>query len=119
MTAGRHTLRLSGYAPALPTPFHETGKLDGTALEWLCHRQIEDGASALVVCGTSAEAPITLTNPGDCRRKLQFNPSGNRVGQGCRSSRRRCNSLRRALLQQADAGRQYATFRAIVEATGL
>ena len=57
MAAGRHTLRLSGYAPALPTPFHETGKLDGTALEWLCHRQIEDGASALVFCGTSAEAP--------------------------------------------------------------
>src|ERR1700738_1983767 len=57
MAAGRHTLRLSGYAPALPTPFHETGELDGTALEWLCHRQIEDGASALVFCGTSAEAP--------------------------------------------------------------
>jgi hypothetical protein len=33
--------------------------------------------------------------------------------------RRRCNSLRHALVQQADAGRMYAHFRAIVEATGL
>ena len=25
---GRHVLRLSGYAPALPTPFDDAGELD-------------------------------------------------------------------------------------------
>jgi 4-hydroxy-tetrahydrodipicolinate synthase len=53
---GRHVLRLSGYAPALPTPFDDAGELDLPALEQLCHRQIEDGATALVVCGTTGEA---------------------------------------------------------------
>src|ERR1700716_3502522 len=55
-TTGRHVLRLSGYAPALPTPFDDAGELDLPALERLCHRQVEDGATALVVCGTTGEA---------------------------------------------------------------
>jgi 4-hydroxy-tetrahydrodipicolinate synthase len=54
---GRHVLRLSGYAPALPTPFHEDDTIDTAALEHLCDRQIEEGATALVVCGTTGEAP--------------------------------------------------------------
>jgi 4-hydroxy-tetrahydrodipicolinate synthase len=53
---GRHVLRLSGYAPALPTPFDDAGELDLPALERLCHRQVESGATALVVCGTTGEA---------------------------------------------------------------
>ena len=53
---GRHVLRLSGYAPALPTPFDDSGELDLPALERLCHRQVESGATALVVCGTTGEA---------------------------------------------------------------
>lgn len=60
MTAGHPILRLGGYAPALPTPFDAAGDLDVGALERLCHRQIEEGATALVVCGTTGEAP-TLT----------------------------------------------------------
>jgi len=52
----RHVLRLSGYAPALPTPFDDAGELDLPALERLCHRQVEEGATALVVCGTTGEA---------------------------------------------------------------
>ena len=52
----RHVLRLSGYAPALPTPFDDAGELDLPALERLCHRQVESGATALVVCGTTGEA---------------------------------------------------------------
>jgi 4-hydroxy-tetrahydrodipicolinate synthase len=51
-----HGLRLSGYAPDLPTPFDEAGDLDLAALERLCHRQIKKGATALVVCGTTGEA---------------------------------------------------------------
>jgi 4-hydroxy-tetrahydrodipicolinate synthase len=54
---GRHVLRFSGYAPALPTPFDDAGELDLPALERLCHRQVEEGATALVVCGTTGEAP--------------------------------------------------------------
>jgi 4-hydroxy-tetrahydrodipicolinate synthase len=54
---GRHVSRLSGYAPALPTPFQEDARIDVTALEQLCNRQIEEGATALVVCGTTGEAP--------------------------------------------------------------
>ena len=53
----RPVLRLGGYAPALPAPFDDAGELDLAALERLCHRQIEEGASALVVCGTTGEAP--------------------------------------------------------------
>jgi 4-hydroxy-tetrahydrodipicolinate synthase len=51
---------LSGFAPALPTPFKDDGKIDTTAFEQLCERQLRAGATALVVCGTTGEAP-TLT----------------------------------------------------------
>ncbi len=33
---GRHVSRLSGYAPALPTPFAHDGSLDGSAFEHFC-----------------------------------------------------------------------------------
>jgi 4-hydroxy-tetrahydrodipicolinate synthase len=54
---GRHVSKLSGYAPALPTPFDEHGNIDGAAFEKLCDRQLQEGATALVVCGTTGEAP--------------------------------------------------------------
>src|SRR5712671_1295296 len=54
---GRHVSQLGGYAPALPTPFGDSGDLDVAALERLCRRQFEEGATALVVCGTTGEAP--------------------------------------------------------------
>ena len=54
---GRHVSRLSGYAPALPTPFDNDGNIDSAAFEQLCDRQIREGATALVVCGTTGEAP--------------------------------------------------------------
>jgi 4-hydroxy-tetrahydrodipicolinate synthase len=57
MITGKHVSRLSGYAPALPTPFDQSGNVDSTALEALCDRQIQEGATALVVCGTTGEAP--------------------------------------------------------------
>jgi len=53
----RSALRLSGYMPAVPTPFGENGDLDVPALESFCEGQIRLGASALVVCGTTGEAP--------------------------------------------------------------
>jgi 4-hydroxy-tetrahydrodipicolinate synthase len=54
---GRHVSKLSGYAPALPTPFTDDDRIDGDAFERLCDLQIENGATALVVCGTTGEAP--------------------------------------------------------------
>jgi 4-hydroxy-tetrahydrodipicolinate synthase len=57
---GRHVSKLSGYAPAVPTPFASDGTIDTDAFERFCARQIADGATALVVCGTTGEAP-TLT----------------------------------------------------------
>ena len=53
----RSALRLSGYMPAVPTPFGENGDVDVPPLESFCNTQIRLGASALVVCGTTGEAP--------------------------------------------------------------
>src|SRR6266851_4154372 len=60
MITGKHVSKLSGYAPALPTPFDQNGNVDSAAYEFLCDRQIQEGAAALVACGTTGEAP-TLT----------------------------------------------------------
>ncbi len=54
---GRHVSKLSGYAPAVPTPFDGDGNVDVAAFEHFCERQIREGATALVVCGTTGEAP--------------------------------------------------------------
>jgi 4-hydroxy-tetrahydrodipicolinate synthase len=54
---GRHVSKLSGYAPALPTPFDDDGNVDVAAFEQFCDRQVREGATALVVCGTTGEAP--------------------------------------------------------------
>ena len=56
-TIGRHVSKLSGYAPAVPTPFGPDGDIDCAAFEQFCDRQIREGATALVVCGTTGEAP--------------------------------------------------------------
>jgi len=57
MSIGRHVWRLSGYAPALPTPFDENDAIDAAAFEHFCELQISNGATALVVGGTTGEAP--------------------------------------------------------------
>jgi 4-hydroxy-tetrahydrodipicolinate synthase len=54
---GRHVSTLSGYAPAVPTPFGDDGGVDHASLERFCDYQIREGATALVVCGTTGEAP--------------------------------------------------------------
>jgi 4-hydroxy-tetrahydrodipicolinate synthase len=45
-----------GSAVALPTPF-KGGRVDEDALAVLCSRQVDAGTSAVVVCGTTGEAP--------------------------------------------------------------
>jgi len=56
---------LCGYASALPTPFKQTS-IDEDAFAAFCDWQIEQGISALVVNGTTGEAP-TLTMPEQLR----------------------------------------------------
>ena len=49
--------KLSGYAPALPTPFDDEGCIDAVAFERYADLQVAHGATALVVGGTTGEAP--------------------------------------------------------------
>jgi 4-hydroxy-tetrahydrodipicolinate synthase len=99
---GRPVSRLSGYAPALPTPFREDGTVVLPCLERFCHQQIDSGATALIVCGTTGEAPaLTL----DEKREI--------VSVACRASRGRVpvvagagsNSTDRAIELAAEAER--------------
>jgi 4-hydroxy-tetrahydrodipicolinate synthase len=53
----RHISKFSGYAPALPTPFGDDGRIDTAAFEKLCELQIRHGATALVVASITGEAP--------------------------------------------------------------
>jgi 4-hydroxy-tetrahydrodipicolinate synthase len=46
LVTGRHISKLSGYAPALPTPFDEEGNLDAPAFERLCDLQLANGATS-------------------------------------------------------------------------
>src|SRR5262245_14202407 len=55
-TVGRHVSKLTGFAPALPTPFNESGEIDCGSFERFCQLQIEAGATALVVSGTTGES---------------------------------------------------------------
>lgn len=64
---GRHVTKLTGFAPALPTPFADDGSIDEGAFEHLCKLQLREGASAFVVAGITGEAP-TLT--GDEQKRL-------------------------------------------------
>jgi 4-hydroxy-tetrahydrodipicolinate synthase len=57
MSIGRHVCKLAGYAPALPTPFDDDDAIDAVAFKHLCELQISNGATALVVAGTTGEAP--------------------------------------------------------------
>jgi Dihydrodipicolinate synthetase family len=57
MTAsGQDVSKLSGYAPALPTPFDDDGNIDSAAFDKFCDCQIQEGATAHLVCGTTGEA---------------------------------------------------------------
>ncbi len=106
-TIGRHVAKLSGYAPALPTPFDDNGDVDGKAFERLCDLQITCGATALVVCGTTGEAS-TLT-PGEQREliRIAVGVSRGRVpviaGAGSNSTEHAIELTRDAEVNGADA----------------
>ena len=133
---GRHVLRLSGYAPALPTPFDDAGELDLGALERLCHRQIDEGATALIVCGTTGEAPTLSRAEQDSIVRVAVHASRGRIpviaGTGSNSTSQAIELSRDAEAASADAvlsvvpyynkppqSGMYAHFRAVAESTGL
>jgi 4-hydroxy-tetrahydrodipicolinate synthase len=133
---GRHVLRLSGYAPALPTPFDDAGELDLSALERLCHRQVDEGATALIVCGTTGEAPTLSRAEHDSIVRVAVHASRGRIpviaGTGSNSTSQAIELSRDAETASADAvlsvvpyynkppqSGMYAHFRAVAESTGL
>ena len=136
LVTGRHVSRLSGYAPALPTPFDQDGKIDAAAFERLCDLQLTHGATALVVCGTTGEAP-TLT-PSEHRHLIGIAAARARgripviAGAGANAKGHAIELTKDAEAAGADAilsvvpyynkptqAGLYAHFRAIAEASGL
>ena len=133
---GRHVSQLSGYAPALPTPFDADGNIDGAAFEQFCERQIQEGATALVVCGTTGEAP-TVSSAEHCTLiRIAVGASCGRIpiiaGAGSNSTAHAVELTRDAEARGADAilsvvpyynkptqAGLRAHFRAISQSTGL
>ena len=133
---GRHVSKLSGYAPALPTPFDAEGAVDAAAFERLCDRQVQMGATALVVCGTTGEAPTLRPAEHHVLVRMAVDVARGRVpviaGAGCNSTAHAIELTKDAEAGGADAilsvvpyynkpGQSglYAHFRAIAESTGL
>ena len=133
---GRHVSKLAGYAPALPTPFGADGDIDIPAFERLCDLQLAHGATALIVCGTTGEAP-TLT-PEEHRLLIQIAATQTRgripviAGAGANATAHAIELTRDAEAAGADAvlsvvpyynkpmqAGLYAHFRLLAESTGL
>jgi len=96
-----------GYAPAVPTPFTRDGKVDLWALERYCDWQIKEGASAIVVCGTTGEAPTLTTAEHKAIVRAAVNVSSGRVlviaGAGSNSTTHAVELTRQAAAAGADA----------------
>jgi 4-hydroxy-tetrahydrodipicolinate synthase len=136
MITGKHVSRLTGYAPALPTPFEADGNVDGAAFELLCERQIQEGATALVVCGTTGEAPTLSRAEHDRIVRMAVGVARGRVpviaGAGSNATSQAIDLARDAEAAGADAvlavvpyynkpmqAGMYAHFRAIADQVGL
>jgi 4-hydroxy-tetrahydrodipicolinate synthase len=132
----RSNLTLHGYMPAIPTPFDATGKIDHAALAHFCDLQIREGATALVVCGTTGEAPTLTAREQEAVVRTAVGVSDGRVpviaGAGSNSTIHAIELACDAEAAGADAVLSvvpyynkpgqlglYAHFRAIAEAIGL
>jgi 4-hydroxy-tetrahydrodipicolinate synthase len=133
---GKHVSRLSGYAPALPTPFEDNGCVDAAAFERLCDRQIREGATALVVCGTTGEAPTLSDAEHDAIVRIAVEVAQGRVpviaGAGSNATSHAIELTRAAEAAGADAVLSvvpyynkptqagiYAHFHAIADSSGV
>jgi 4-hydroxy-tetrahydrodipicolinate synthase len=135
-TIARHVSKLSGYAPALPTPFDHEGGIDAAAFARLCDLQIVHGATALVVCGTTGEAPTLGPHEHDELIRMAVARARGRIpviaGAGANATARAIALARSAQDAGADAILSvvpycnkptqeglYCHFRAIADATDL
>jgi 4-hydroxy-tetrahydrodipicolinate synthase len=135
-TLRRATVRLAGYAPALPTPFNAADEIDAVALERFCDRQIQQGASALVVCAATGEAPNLNRAEHNTIVRIAVNAARGRIpviaGTGSNSTSQAIELSRDAEAAGADAiltvvpyynkptqAGMHAHFRAVAESTGL
>ena len=133
---GRPVSRLSGYAPALPTPFDAEETIDAPAFERLCDLQLANGATALVVCGTTGEAPTLSPEEHKTLIRIAVRQARGRIpvvaGAGGNATAHAIELTRDAEAAGADAVLSvvpyynkptqpglYAHFRAIAESTGL
>ncbi len=137
MTAlGRHVSRLSGFAPEVPTPLDENGAIDESALARFCDKQIREGATALIVCGTTGEAPTLSRAEHDQIVRIAVDVARGRVpviaGAGSNSTSQAIEMSKDAEVAGADAilsvvpyynkpvqAGMRAHFCAIANATGL
>jgi 4-hydroxy-tetrahydrodipicolinate synthase len=127
---------LSGYAPALPTPFNDEDVLDIGSFERLCDLQIANGATALVVCGTTGEAPTLSRSEHREIIRIAVAVARGRVpviaGAGANATSHAIELTKQAEKAGADAilsvvpyynkptqAGLYAHFRAIAQSTGL
>jgi len=128
--------QLRGYAASLPTPFRDTDEIDSAALERLCHRHVEEGACALVVCGVTAESPTLRQDERQAIVRIALAASRGRIpviaAVDCNSTQNSIELAKHAEATGATAilsvvpyynkptqSGMYAHFRTIAEATGL
>jgi 4-hydroxy-tetrahydrodipicolinate synthase len=133
---GRHVSQLTGYAPALPTPFDRRDDIDRAAFENICRLQVEAGATALVVCGTTGESPTLSAAEHATLITIAVGVVRGRIpviaGAGSNSTARAIELTRTAEACGADAvlsvvpyynkptqAGMCAHFRAIAQSTGL
>ena len=127
---------LAGYIADLPTPFDDDDRIDLTAFARLCERQIEAGASAIVVGETAGEASTLTPAEHDAivRTAIAIARGRARIiaGAGSNSTAQAIELTRRAEMAGADAVLSvvpyynkpmqagiYAHFQAIANSTAL
>ncbi|MGJ5206361.1 4-hydroxy-tetrahydrodipicolinate synthase [Bradyrhizobium sp. HKCCYLR20261] len=127
---------LAGAIADIPTPFAAGGALDIPALDRLCARQIEAGASAILVCEIAGEVSTLTAAERDAVIRTAVAAARNRVfviaGAGSNSTLQAVQNTRQAAAAGADAVMSvvpyynrptaegiYAHFRAVGDATAL
>jgi 4-hydroxy-tetrahydrodipicolinate synthase len=133
---GRPVSQLTGYAPAIPTPFDRRNDIDREAFENVCRLQVEAGAAALVVCGTTGELPTLSAEEYATLIAIAVGVARERIpviaGAGSNSTVRAIDLTRTAEARGADAvlsvvpyynkptqAGMCAHFRSIAQSTGL
>jgi 4-hydroxy-tetrahydrodipicolinate synthase len=107
MPSANATAWLSGFIPDIPTPFDAAGRIDLSAFAGLCARQVEAGASAIVVAETTGEfnTLTTAERDGIIRIAVESARGAVRViaGAGSNSTAEAIERTRSAELAGADA----------------